>query len=270
MLDFMDFRERLMSFEALGATRGGTINLSGTEAPMRFQGASVTANMFSVLRVQPMLGRGFVEGDDAPGAPPNVVLGYKAWVDRFGSDRSVLGREVRVNGEPATIIGVMPDGFEFPSNNEMWIPLTEDPLVTERGDSYVSAWGRLADGVDRDRAEAEIASVARQLEQEHPETNRGIGARLDTMVGANMNDQLNTVFGAMMIAVICVLLVACANVANLLLARAAMRTKEAGIRVAMGGSRFRVMLPFFAEALVLAAAGALICRPGEQGRHDHL
>jgi predicted permease len=258
ILDFIDFGERQRSFEGLLATRSGTVNLSGPESPMRFEGAFVTANAFSVLRVQPVIGRGFGDGDDAPGAPPNVVLGYKAWMDRFGGDRSILGQDVRVNGEPATILGVMPEGFEFPNNTEVWVPLTDDPLSFERAQGYVQVFGRLADGVTRDRAEAELASIARQLEQEHPESNEGIGAQLDTMVEANMNTQLNMVFGAMMVAVLCVLLVACANVANLLLARAAMRTKEAGVRVALGGSRLRVMLPFFAEAFVLASVGALL------------
>jgi len=258
LLDFIDFRERQRSFEGLLATRGGTVNLTGPDGPIRFQGTFVTANAFDLVGVQPILGRGFVEGDDRPGAPPNVVLGHGAWVDRFGGDREVIGRDVRVNGEPATILGVMPEGFQFPNNNEVWVPMREDPLAAGRAASYVSVFGRLGPGVSLDEAERDVASIARQLEQENPESNEGIGAQVATIIEANMDDVLNMIFGAMMVAVLCVLLVACANVASLLLARAAMRSKEAGIRIAMGAGRLRVMLPFFAEALVLASAGAVL------------
>jgi predicted permease len=189
----------------------------------------------------------------------NVVLGYSAWRDQFGSDRSVIGREVRVNGEPGTVLGVMPEGFAFPDRSEVWVPFRDDPLVTARGQGrFATVYGRLKDGVTRDQAQLEFAAIADQLAQEYPETNEAIGSRLETPIEANMDSELNLVFGAMMIAVLFVLLVACANVASLLLARAAMKSREAGIRVAMGGSRLRVMLPFLAEALVLAAFGAVL------------
>lgn len=257
--NFVDWRERQSSFEGLAGVTEGTINVAGAEEPIRFDGAFITANMLSLVGVEPFIGRGFAVGEDVPGASLNVILGFKAWRDQYGSDRSVVGREVRVNGEPGTILGVMPEGFEFPNNNEVWVPLRVDPLATARGQGpYVQVYGRLLDGVSQDQASLDMASIARQLEGEYPEANEGIGARVHTVIEANMDETLNLVFGAMMFAVICVLLVACANVANLLLARAAMRTKEAGLRVALGGSRFRVMLPFFAEAFVLSLTGAAL------------
>ena len=258
--DLADWRERQTSFEGLlGVSGGVTVNIAGPEEPIRFQGAFVTANTFSLLGVQPNIGRGFAEGDDAPGSPLNVVLGYKAWRSEFGGDRSVVGRDVRVNGEPGTVLGVMPEGFEFPNNTEVWIPLRDDPLATARRQGrFATVYGRLRDGVTKEQASSEMAGIARQLEQEYPEVNEGIGAELYTPIEANTDETLNMIFGSMMFAVICVLLVACANVASLLLARATLRTKEAGIRVAMGGGRLRVMIPFFAEAVVLAAAGALL------------
>ena len=257
--DFADFRERQSSFEALLGFRSGTVNIAGSEAPVRYQGSFVTANTFDVLGVQPVIGRAFAAGEDAPGSPLHVVLGWEAWRDDYGLDRDVIGRDVRVNGEAGTILGVMPEGFKWPQNQEVWVVFTDDPLATARGQGrYASVWGRLKDGVTREQAELEMASIARQLEQEYPETNEGIGARVETPIQSNTDPTLNLVFGAMMVAVIAVLLVACANVANLLLARAAMRTREAGIRVALGGGRLRVMLPFFAEALVLSAAGAVL------------
>lgn len=258
--NYVDWRERQSSFVDLSANYGGTVNLAGgADEPVRFQGAFVTANTFPVLRVEPILGRAFAVGDDAPGAASNIVLGFGAWQDHYGGDPSVIGRDVRVNGEPGTILGVMPEGFEFPNNTEVWVPLRDDPLASARGQGrYVTVWGRLNGGVSRDQAAMEMAAISSQLAGEYPEVNEGIGADLYTPVEANMEATLNLVFGAMMFAVLCVLLVACANVANLLLARAAMRTKEAGVRVAMGGSRFRVMLPFLAESFVLAAFGAVI------------
>jgi predicted permease len=258
--NLMDWRERQTSFEGLLGHYGGTLNVAGgADEPMRFQGAFVTANSFSVLGVTPILGRAFVEGDDRPGSPPNIVLGYEAWENGFAGDRSVVGRDVRVNGEPATILGVMPEGFKFPDNTEVWAPLRDDALASVRGEGRrVSVWGRLRPGVTEEQASLEMAGIARQLEVEYPESNEGIGARVYTPIEANMDETLNTVFGSMMLAVICVLLVACANVASLLLARAAMRTKEAGVRVALGASRLRVMVPFLAEALVLAALGAVL------------
>ena len=257
--DLADWRERQSSFTGLLGTSGATVNVSDAEEPRRFQGERLSANALDVLQVYPILGRGFAQGDDAPGAPPNVLLGYAAWRDHYGLDPGVIGRPVRVNGEPAEIIGVMPEGFKFPSNDEVWIPLRDDPLETSRGAGpSVMVIGRLRDGVSRDQAELEMASIAEQLAREYPESNEGIGARLETPSRAATGGPLDVVFTALMIAVTCVLLVACANVANLLLARAAMRTKEAGVRVALGGGRLRVMAPFLAEAAVLAAAGALL------------
>ena len=257
--DLADWRERQTSFEGLLGFYSGTVNVSGTEAPMRFYGSFVSANMFDVMGVHPIIGRGFAVGEDAPGAPMNVVLGYSTWRDQFGSDRSVIGREVRVNGELGTVLGVMPEGFAFPDRSEVWVPFRDDPLATARGQGrFATVYGRLKDGATRDQAQLEFSAIADQLAREYPETNEAIGSRLETPIEANMDSELNLVFGAMMIAVLFVLLVACANVASLLLARAAMRSKEAGIRVAMGGSRLRVMLPFLAEALVLAAFGAVL------------
>lgn len=258
--NYADWQERQTSFDGLMANYGGTVNVAGGAGePVRYQGAFVTSNTFPLLQVDPVVGRGFAIGEDAPGSSLNVVLGYGAWQDHYGGDPSVVGLEVQVNGEPGTILGVMPEGFEFPNNTEVWVPLRDDPLATARGQGrYVSVWGRLRDGVSPEQAASEMAGIARQLEGEFPEVNEGIGAEMYTPVEANMDSTLNLVFGAMMFAVLCVLLVACANVASLLLARAAMRTKEAGVRVAMGGSRFRVMLPFLAEAVVLATVGAIL------------
>ncbi|MGD2069573.1 MAG: ABC transporter permease [Gemmatimonadota bacterium] len=257
--DFRDLRERQRSFEGLGAYWQGTVNVSGTEGPERFDGAFVTSNVFDLLGVEPVLGRTFVAGEDAPGGPPTVVLGYRVWRERYGGDPGVLGRTARVNGEQGTIVGVMPDGFMWPADAELWVSMDDDPSATERWQGrFYSVFGRLADGVSWEQAELDVARVARELEQEHPDTNEGMAAGIWTFVESQTGPELTAIFGAMMVAVLCVLLVACANVANLLLARAALRTREAGVRVALGASRLRVMAPFFAEAFVLAATGAAL------------
>jgi predicted permease len=256
--DFADLRERQTSFEGLLGVSGAAVNVSDGSAAWRIQGVAITANAFDVLRVQPLLGRGFTQGEDAPGAAPHVVLGYTVWREQFGMDEGVIGRSVRVNGEPARIVGVMPEGFRFPFNNDAWIPFRDDPLATARGEGpTLTVFGRLNDAVTREEAERELAGIAEQLAREHP-ANQGKGARLETPERAATGGELLIVFSALMVAVFCVLLVACANVASLLLARAATRTKEAAVRAALGGGRLRVMTPFLAEALVLSAAGALL------------
>jgi predicted permease len=257
--DFVDFRERQRSFEGLAAWWGGTVNISGTEGPERFQGAFVTANSFDLLRVRPVLGRAFREGEDAPDSPPTVILGYDLWQNRYGGDAGVLGRVVKVNGEQGTIVGVMPQGFRWPSNHEVWVTMDDDPLRSARRQGrFYQVWGRLNPAVEWEGAEMEVVAIARQLREEYPEINEDISAELMTAVEAETGPELNALFGAMVVAVVFVLLVACANVANLLLSRAALRIREAGIRVAMGANMLRVVTPFFAEALVLAAGGAVL------------
>ncbi|MBW3535362.1 MAG: ABC transporter permease [Gemmatimonadetes bacterium] len=255
--DFLDFRERLRSFQGLAAYYGGTLNLADAEGPERYQGAWVSANVFDVLRMSPVLGRTFVEGEDRPGLPPAVLLGHHVWRDRYGSDPGVVGRSVRVNGRQGTVVGVMPEGFRWPSNHDVWVAMDDDPRAVARGEgrSY-AVIGRLANGVSWDQAGLEVARVAEQLAREHPEENEGTTAHILTVSQQQNGDEITVVFVAMMVAVLCVLLVACANVANLLLARATTRMREAGVRVAMGAGRLRVMAPFVAEALVLACIGA--------------
>jgi putative ABC transport system permease protein len=257
--DFLEIRERTTSFDAIAGYWEGTVNVADTEAPERYDGVMSTANLMAVLRVQPVLGRGFRDGDDSPAAPPTVVLGYRVWQDRFAGDPGVLGKVLRVNGEQSTVIGVMPEGFQFPDRAEIYVPMRIDALAHARWQGrFLSVIGRVRDGSPWDRAALEVSATARELEQEFPETNQGMGALPQTFVQANTGPQLTTLFSAMMVAVLLVLVVACANVANLLLARGAMRTKEAAVRVAMGAGRLRVMFPFFAEALVLAAAGSVL------------
>jgi len=257
--DYYDWVEQQQSFEALARFSTGTVNLSGTEGPERYDGAFVSANIFDVLRIPALVGTTFRPGDDAAGAPLTVVLGYQTWVRRYDADRNIAGRTVIVNGEPATILGVMPEGFQFPSEQELWVARRDTRAQHDRaGGGTFDVFGRLVDGVSMDQAELEMAVIAERLAQEYPETNANETTRFRSFVDAYTGPELRAVFGAMQVATIFVLLIAIANVANLLLARATLRVKESAVRTALGATRFRVVLPFFAETAILAALGAFI------------
>lgn len=256
--DFADYRTQQRSFEGLGAFSSGTMTMSGAEKPERFDGAYLTANTFELLRVRPLLGRTFRKGEDAVGAPAVVVLGYRIWQSRYGGDRGVIGRTVRVNGEPAEVIGVMPDGFRFPASEDLWVPL-RDPLPAKRGEGdWVDVFGRLKPGISVDRANVEIAGIARRLAGQYPESNRDITGYVEPYTKSYIGPEAVGLLSTMLFAVFLVLLIACANVANLLLSQAAMRAKEVGIRTAMGASRGRIILQFLTEPLAMAVVAAII------------
>ena len=257
--DFLDWREAQTSFEGLAGFYSGTINLAGTERPERYDGAFISANAFDLIRVQPLMGRDFREGEDSPGADPVMLLGYHVWQDRFEADPNVVGQVVRVNGEQTTIIGVMPEGFRFPIAEDVWVPLRMDPLELERGDGLtLEVFGRLRDGVSMDEAAAEMQAIAARLAEAYPDTNEGVGAVLKPYVEEYIGEEPRTMLLTMLGAVFLVLLVACANVANLLLSRAATRSKELAIRSAVGASRLRVIMQLVGEGVVLAVAGAVL------------
>ena len=257
--DLLDWREAQTSFEALAGFYSGTVNLAGTERPERYDGAFMSANAFELIRVQPVLGRNFQEGEDTPAADPVMLLGHHVWQDRFDGDPEVVGQVARVNGEQTTIIGVMPEGFRFPIAEDVWLPLRMDPLEIERGEGQtLEVYGRLKDGVNMDQASAEMQAIAARLADEYPDTNEGVGARLQPYVDEYIGAEPRAMLYTMLAAVFLVLLVACANVANLLLSRAATRSKELAIRSAVGASRLRVIMQLVGEGIVLASAGAVL------------
>ena len=259
--DYRDIRDRQTVFQNLAAGYSGTINLAGEEGPpVRVQGSYVTANAFTGLRISPILGRGFLEGDDAPGAPALLLLGFETWQNHYAADAAVVGRTVRVNGEPATVIGVMPEGFGFPIIDEVWVPLRYDPTTLPRGGGvWLSVWGYLREGVTPGAATADLQIIARQLEVEFPEQNEGVTAQVLPFVDGFLPvTQLYDLAGVLMAMVLGVLVVACANVANLLLARATIREKDVAIRSALGATRGQVIRQLLAEAGVIAVVGGLL------------
>ena len=251
---------RQTSFEAMGAYGAGPYNLSLDEGrPERFQGGQLTLGAFRALGVQPILGRGFQEGDDQPGRDRVMLLGHDLWRDRYGSAPDIVGKTVRANGVPYTVIGVMPPKFAFPILQSLWVPLRVDPLATKRGEGpQFPVVGLLKREVSVDAATAQVSAVAAQLEREFPETNRGVGAGVvpytQTILGPEIYAMLYTMLGAG----IGVLLIACVNVSNLLVARASLRRREVAVRMALGAARARIVRQHLTEVAVLAAAGAVI------------
>ena len=215
----------------------------------------MTPNTLAVLRVAPIVGRDFSEADAAPGAPPVALIGHRLWQARFKSDRGVAGTAIRLNGVMTTIVGVMPEKFGFPEAEQIWLP-TGIELPAKRGEGrFMRVIGRLRDGVTLEHARAEMDGIVRQLAAAHPE-NKDTIANVTPFIEQAVPTRIKTTFYTMLGAVLGVMLIACVNVTNLQLARAAERAKEFAIRTALGSGRWRILRQSLAEGLVLSAIGA--------------
>ncbi len=254
--DYLRFREDQTSFEGLAAGHTGTVNVSTGDRAIRLDGAFLTANAFDLLAVKPQLGRAYLPGDDEPGAAPILILSHAVWQDEFGGDPAIVGRSLRVNGEPATVVGIMPEGFRFPNLQDAWVALRRSPAEERDSGTDLMVFGPLREGVSREAAQAELAAIAGRIAGDHPETNEGVG--VDIVPFTSMGDETTAILLTMLVAVGLILIVACVNVANLLLARTATRTREIALRTALGAGRRRLIGQLIAEAGVLAAAGAVL------------
>ena len=255
--DYQDLRSQVRSFEALGANYRTRANLSDDSTlPETYGGAHVTASTLAAIGQHPLLGRGFEAADEKPGAPPVVILSYALWEKRYGKDPSIVGRTIRLNSVPATVVGVLPKGVLFPAEADFWQPLI--PLgVEKREDRNLSMYGKLAPGFTPESAQAEMATLARRLEQQYPDTNRDIRFRVQRFQDVAAPQKVRTVFLVLLGAVGFVLMIACANVANLMLSRAVGRSREISIRAALGAGRWRVIRQLLAESLLLSTAGGV-------------
>ena len=259
-LDYRDLKENTKTFESFGAYTGSLANLSEQgRDPERFNGAGMTANSFSILGTRPALGRDFTSADDVPGAPAVALIAHGVFQNRYGSDPSVVGRTVRINDVPTTIIGVMPEGMRFPFNTDIWLPLGQTPNLAaqKRNSRQYQAFGHLAPGVTRAQAQSELINIGKKLEAENPDTNKDIQPRVQTFNESQNGGPIRVVFLSLMGAVAFVLLIACANVANLLLARATNRAREISVRVAIGASRWRVVRQLLIESVMLATISGI-------------
>jgi putative ABC transport system permease protein len=258
--DLREWREQTTSFEGLAANTLGAMSLSADAAPAeRFRGSYLTANTFRVLRVAPILGRDFADGDDEPGAPGVLMLGYGVWQSRYAGDPSVIGRTVRVNDVPATIIGVMPPGFNYPTVDQTWQAISSSPnfATATRSTRNLSVVGRLKPTADLAGARAELDAVVARLAETFPDTHRDLVSFARPLRELYPTPPVQMI-ATMMGAVGFVLLIAYANLANLLLARSIRRSREIAVRLALGSSRLRVIRQFLLECLLIALAGGAV------------
>ena len=257
--DYADWRAQQTSFVDLGAYVEALVHLTdGSGAVRRLWGVYIDPQSFELLRVQPAFGRGLSDADAVPGAPEVILLSQDLWRTDFGGDSTVVGSMIDLNGAPAAVIGVMPEGFGFPVAEQFWRPLKLDFNTLQRGDGRLDVFGRLAPGVDLARARAEFQSLGARLAAAYPATNRDVRPTLRTFREEYVGPEFSRLVYSMLAGAVLVLLIACANVSNLLAARAMSRTREVAVRTALGAGRSRILAQFLSETAVLSAAGAVL------------
>jgi len=260
---YHDIRERTHLFESFAVVTGWNANLTGGGDPEKVTGANATSEYFKVFGVSPLLGRTFAPGEDSAGREHVVVLGYGLWQRRFGSDRSIVGRKILLNGEPYDVIGVMPEGFDgfFNRRTELWAPIVFKPNQYDdnhRTNEFLTSVGRMKAGVTVDQATRDVSAFAEGLKRDHSSSYPANWTIETRSVTAYATARLRPALLILLGAVGAVLLIACANIANLLLARSAARTREMAVRAAIGATRQALMRQLLTESVLLSLAGAAV------------
>ena len=255
--NFLDWREQNHVFENIAAYQDSRFTLTGDGEPERLQGAVISQGTFETLGVAPILGRTFLAEEDRPQQDTVAILSYGLWQRRFGSNPKIIGQTINLNNRQHTIVGVMPPGFRFPEVAEVWVPLALDTQMWTRTDHGLVSVARLKPGVTLEQAQAEMDSIALNIEKQNPVTNEGLGVKLSGMREALVGDYQKALI--ILLGVVgFVLLIACANVANLLLARASARRKEIAVRAALGASQWRIFRQLLTESLLLGVLGGAL------------
>ena len=257
--DYEDWKRDAKSFRALAATAGQPFNVAGEPgAPERLSGMRITTNTFGLLGQPMLLGRDFNEEDGRAGSQAVVILGHQVWERRFGMDPNVVGKLIRINEVPTEIVGVLPRGVRFPQNSDAYIPLKPTTEMQRRGNRGLEVFGRLREGVGAEEARSELAGIAARLQQAYPDSNKNLSAQVETFNQRQNGGPIRVVFLMLLAAVSLLLLIACANVANLLIARAVSRTREMGVRIALGAGRRTIVGQLLTESVVLGCLGGLL------------
>jgi putative ABC transport system permease protein len=256
--DFTDWRSQQTSFESLEGYVQSTLMVTGPGGyPERLRGVRVTPGLFKALRMSPIVGRDFTEADAQPGAPAVIIIGHRVWETRYGSRNDAVGQVLNVNGVPTTVIGVMPPKFGFPQTHSAWVPLSFTLNPKRGAGGRITVIGRLKESVSEARASSEMERIGGQLATTYPE-NKDLRVRVGPYIRMVMGDEVPNTLLTMLAAVFGVMIIACVNVTNLQLARAAERTKEIAVRTALGAGRWRIIRQILVEGLVLATVGAAL------------
>jgi putative ABC transport system permease protein len=258
-MNYLDWQAKNQSFVHMAAMTGAGMTLSGINEPQQLRGSQVGARYFDILGVKPALGRTFSPEEDQPGKEQVAVLSHKLWESRFGGDATILGRSILLNGKPFNVIGVMSAGSAFDrSFTELWTPLAFEPKNLTRNFHWLQAVGRLKPGVSLERAKAEMDGIGAQIAKDYPDSNKGWGVTVDRFQDRVVNPQLRQSLYVLLAAVGSVLLIGCANLANLTLARGASRNREVAIRSSLGAGRWRLVRQFLTESVLLSTCGGVL------------
>ena len=258
-LNFLDWKSQNTVFEPLAATTGGSVTLSGVSEPTLIRAGRVSAGYFDIFQITPAIGRTFAPDEDQPGKDHVVVLSHRLWVSTFAGEPSIVGRSILLDGEPFTVIGVMPEGSAFDRGfSQMWRPLAFTPGERTRNFHWLQALGRLKPGVTIEQARAQMDAIGARIASDYPDSNKGWGVTVDRYADVLVGEQLKSSLYVLLGAVAMLLLIGCANLANLTLARGSAREREVAVRAALGAGRWRLVRQFLTENVLLSTAGGAL------------